>query len=81
MEENRLAGYTKQLDATGLSCPLPILRTKRALNKLESGQVLRVIASDPGTVKNINAYINQSGDELLEATTRGRIFIYRIKKS
>ena len=57
--------FDKDLDARGLNCPLPILRTKKALGELQSGQVLRVIATDPGSVKDFAAFCKQTGNELL----------------
>jgi len=59
--------FDKVLDASGLSCPLPILKTKKALNELVSGQVLKIIATDPGAVKDMHAFSNQTGHSLLSA--------------
>ncbi|MGB5281419.1 MAG: sulfurtransferase TusA family protein [Arenicellales bacterium] len=56
---------TATLDARGLNCPLPILRTKKALNVLEPGDTLQLISSDPGSVKDIDAFCKQTGNELL----------------
>ena len=57
--------FDKELDARGLNCPLPILRTKKALAELASGQVLKVRATDPGAVKDFQAFSRQTGHELL----------------
>ena len=57
--------FDKELDARGMSCPLPILKTKKSLNDLTSGQVLKVVATDPGSVKDMQAFANQTGNELL----------------
>ena len=57
--------FDKELDARGLNCPLPILRTKKALSDLQSGQVLKVLATDPGSVKDFQAFSKQTGNELL----------------
>lgn len=57
--------FDKELDARGLKCPLPILRTKKALVELHSGQVLRILATDPGSVKDFMAFSRQTGNELL----------------
>jgi len=73
--------FNHELDASGLNCPMPILRTKKALKDLQAGEVLRVIATDPGTVKDFEAFAKQTGNELLEATTEGDSYIYRIKKA
>ena len=57
--------FDKDLDARGLSCPLPILRAKKALNEMQSGQVLRLVATDPGSVKDFEAFCKQTGNALL----------------
>lgn len=57
--------FDKEIDARGLNCPLPILRTKKALAELRSGQVLRILATDPGSVKDFAAFSRQTGNELL----------------
>jgi tRNA 2-thiouridine synthesizing protein A len=57
--------FDKDLDARGLNCPLPILRTKKALSDMQSGQVLRVLATDPGAVKDFQAFARQTGNELV----------------
>lgn len=57
--------FDKELDARGLKCPLPILRTKKALVELHSGQVLRILATDPGAVQDFAAFSRQTGNELL----------------
>ena len=57
--------YSKELDARGLNCPLPILKTKKALAEMSSGEVLRVMATDPGAVRDFQAFAKQSGNELL----------------
>jgi tRNA 2-thiouridine synthesizing protein A len=57
--------FDKELDARGLNCPLPILRTKKALAELASGQVLKVLATDPGALKDFQAFSRQTGHELL----------------
>ena len=58
--------HDKLLDARGLNCPLPILRTKKALNDLGTGQILKVLATDPGSVKDFEAFAKQSGNALLQ---------------
>ena len=76
-----MADYDDELDATGLNCPLPILRAKKALNGMDSGKVLRIIATDPGSVKDFEAFAKQTGHELLESGEEGGKFVFRIKKS
>ena len=57
--------FDRELDARGLNCPLPILRTKKSLNDMTSGQVLKIIATDPGSVRDFQAFCKQTGNELL----------------
>ncbi|MBT0962595.1 sulfurtransferase TusA family protein [Denitromonas iodatirespirans] len=63
--------FDKQVDASGLSCPLPILRAKKALAEMAAGEVLRVLATDPGSVKDFEAFARQTGNELLQSETVG----------
>jgi len=72
--------FNKDLDARGLNCPLPILRTKKTLNEMASGEVLRVIATDPGSVKDFAAFAKQTGNELLSSSEGGGEFTFFIKK-
>lgn len=76
-----MSDFTKELDASGLNCPMPILRAKKALKELNSGDVLRVIATDPGSVKDFEAFAKQTGNELLESVEEGGSFVYRLKKN
>ena len=76
-----MANYDQELDATGLNCPLPILRAKKALASMESSQVLRVIATDPGSVKDFEAFAKQTGNELLESGEEGGKYTFLIKKA
>jgi len=76
-----LSEYNKELDASGLNCPMPILRAKKALKELESGEVLRVIATDPGSVKDFEAFAKQTGNELLESNEEDGSFYYRLRKA
>ena len=72
--------FDKELDARGLSCPLPILKTKKSLNELASGQVLKIVATDPGSVKDFDAFANQTGHALLSSTVEDKNFIFYMKK-
>jgi tRNA 2-thiouridine synthesizing protein A len=72
--------FDKELDTRGLNCPLPILRTKKALSDLQSGQVLRVLATDPGSVKDFQAFSKQTGNELLSSDSVKNEFIFMMKK-
>ena len=76
-----MADFDSELDARGLNCPLPILRAKKALNELSGGQVLRVIATDPGSVKDFEAFAKQTGNELVESGEANGEFNFLIKKS
>jgi tRNA 2-thiouridine synthesizing protein A len=70
-----------ELDARGLNCPLPILKAKKAINGIESGEVLKIIATDPGSVKDFEAFCNQTGHELVESAEASGEFTFLIKKS
>ena len=72
--------FDKVVDARGLSCPLPILKTKKALNEIASGQVLKIVATDPGSVKDMNAFSNQTGHSLLSADEEDRTFVFLLRK-
>jgi tRNA 2-thiouridine synthesizing protein A len=72
--------FDKELDARGLSCPLPILKTKKALNELTSGQVLKVVATDPGSVKDMQAFATQTGNPLLSSGEENKDFVFFLKK-
>ena len=72
--------FTKELDARGLSCPLPILKTKKALNDLASGLVLKIIATDPGAVKDMQAFSNQTGHPLLASIEEDKAFVFFLRK-
>jgi tRNA 2-thiouridine synthesizing protein A len=73
--------FDSELDASGLNCPLPILRAKKTLNTLDAGQVLHVIATDPGSLKDFEAFAKQTGNELIESRQEGGTFHFLIKKS
>ena len=75
-----MADFDQELDASGLNCPLPILRAKKSLSSLESGQVLRIVATDPGSVKDFEAFAKQTGNELLESKEEGGKFQFLVKK-
>jgi tRNA 2-thiouridine synthesizing protein A len=75
-----MANFDQELDASGLNCPLPILRAKKTLNGMQSGQILRIIATDPGSVKDFDAFAKQTGNELLESSEEGGKYLFFIKK-
>jgi tRNA 2-thiouridine synthesizing protein A len=72
--------FDKELDARGLSCPLPILKTKKSLNELTSGQVLKVVATDPGSVKDMQAFATQTGNPLLSTAEENKTYVFYLKK-
>lgn len=76
-----MADFDRELDASGLNCPLPILRAKKTLADMESGQVLHIIATDPGSVKDFEAFAKQTGNELLSSGEEGGKFSFMMKKS
>lgn len=71
----------QELDASGLNCPLPILRAKKTLNGMEAGKTLHIIATDPGSVKDFEAFCKQTGNVLEESKEEGGKFHFIIKKS
>lgn len=72
--------FDKDFDARGLNCPLPILKAKKALTDMSSGQVLRIIATDPGSVKDFEAFSKQTGNQLLSQTATANEFTFFLKK-
>lgn len=70
----------KELDTRGLNCPLPILKAKKALTELASGQMLKVVATDPGSVRDFQAFAKQTGNELVEQQTIGADFIHVMRR-
>ena len=72
--------FDRELDAQGLNCPLPILRTKKALSEMTSGQVLRVLATDPGAVKDFHAFAKQTGNQLLDSAEDLNVFAFYFKR-
>lgn len=72
--------FDKDLDARGLNCPLPILRTKKALTDMTSGQVLRIVATDPGAVRDFQAFAKQTGNELLSSEEANKEYTFLMRK-
>ena len=72
--------FDKELDARGLNCPLPILRTKKELADMSSGQLLRIMTTDPGSVKDFQAFARQTGNDLLSSETGDKEFTFLMKK-
>jgi len=70
----------RELDARGLNCPLPILKAKKALAEMQSGQVLRVVATDAGSVRDFQAFAKMTGHELKEQQTLGKEFVHVLQR-
>ncbi len=70
----------KEVDARGLNCPLPILKAKKALAELQSGQVLKVLSTDPGSLRDFQAFSRQTGNELLGQSEQDRIWTFYLKR-
>lgn len=69
-----------ELDCRGLNCPLPVLKTKKAMDDMSSGQVLKMVSTDPGSQNDITAWAKRTGNELMDASHEGSDFVYYIKK-
>ena len=76
-----MSDYDSELDASGLNCPLPILRAKKAIAGLDDNQTLKIIATDPGSVKDFEAFCKQTGNTLLSSGEEDGKFVFMIKKS
>jgi tRNA 2-thiouridine synthesizing protein A len=70
----------RELDTRGLNCPLPILKAKKALTDMLSGEVLKVVATDPGSVRDFQAFARQTGNELVEQVTGEREFVHYLRR-
>jgi tRNA 2-thiouridine synthesizing protein A len=70
----------REVDARGLNCPLPILRTKKALNDMKSGEVVRVLSTDPASVRDFEAFARQTGNTLLEHGEQDGAFWFRVRR-
>ena len=70
----------KELDTRGLNCPLPILKAKKSLNEMTSGQLLRVVSTDAGSVRDFQAFARQTGNDLVEQQTVGADFIHVLRR-
>ena len=76
-----MAEFDRELDATGLNCPLPILRAKKALGDMERGQILKIIATDQGSVKDFEAFSKQTNNPLLSSAEEGGKFVFMLQKA
>ena len=70
----------KEIDTRGLNCPLPILKAKKALSDMASGQLLKVVATDSGSLRDFQAFARQTGNELVEQQTVGEEFIHVLRR-
>ena len=70
----------RELDTRGLNCPLPILKAKKALADMASGELLRVVSTDPGSVRDFQAFARQTGNELVEQTNDGSDFLHLLRR-
>ena len=70
----------KEIDTRGLNCPLPILKAKKALAEMLSGQLLRVVSTDPGSARDFQAFAKQTGNDLVEQKEAGQDFIHVLKR-
>ena len=71
---------TRELDTRGLNCPLPILKAKKALAEMASGELLRVVSTDPGSVRDFQAFARQTGNELVEQTSGENEFAHLLRR-
>ncbi len=76
-----MADFDQELDARGLNCPLPILRAKKALNGMATGEVLKIVSTDPGSVKDFEAFASQTGNELQAADEKDGEFHFLMQKT
>lgn len=73
--------FDQVLDCKGLNCPLPILKTKKQVDSMQSGQVLKMIATDPGSINDMNAWTRRTGNELLSHHVENNVYTFFVKKS
>jgi len=76
-----MSAIAQKLDARGLNCPLPILRTRKAINQLGSGECLEVTSTDPGSVKDMESFCTQTGNRLVSSSEADNSFIFVIEKA
>lgn len=76
-----MSDFDQEIDTSGLNCPLPILRAKKTLASMEAGKILHVISTDPGAVKDFEAFAKQTGNALLESDERDGKFHFRLQKA
>ena len=75
-----MSEYDKDLDTSGLNCPLPIIKAKKEINLMETGQILHVISTDPGAVQDFVSFAKQTGNQLLDSSEKDNKFYFLLKK-
>ena len=78
--DSEIMEFHKELDARGLNCPLPILKAKKALAEMETGEVLKIVATDSGSVRDFQAFAKQTGNALLSHTQHGHEFTFLMRR-
>lgn len=78
--DSEIMEFQKELDARGLNCPLPILKAKKALAEMETGEVLKIVATDSGSVRDFQAFAKQTGNALLSHSQNGREFTFLMRR-
>jgi len=78
--ESSHMNFDKELDARGLNCPMPILKAKKSLTDMSSGQVLKIVSTDPGSVKDMQAFCKQTGNELLSSAEDSKTYVFFVQK-
>ena len=76
-----MSDFDKELDTSGLNCPLPIIKAKKEINTMDAGQTLKIISTDPGAVKDFESFANQTGNELLNTEEKDNKFYFLLKKN
>jgi tRNA 2-thiouridine synthesizing protein A len=79
-EEDSAMEIDKEIDTRGLNCPLPILKAKKALTDMQSGQLLKVVSTDAGSVRDFQAFAKQTGNELVEQQAVGQDFVHVLRR-
>jgi len=72
---------TRLLDCQGMNCPLPILKTKKEIDKMQSGEILKMVSTDPGSTNDVTAWAKKTGNELMDHSQEGKVYTFFIKKS
>ena len=76
-----MSDFDKELDTSGLNCPLPIIKAKKEINSMDAGQVLHVISTDPGAVMDFESFASKTGNEILSSDSKDNKFFFMIKKN